>query len=534
MIKINKTEIIILIAVYLFSIYLWTLPFQDQPIPYGEGDATINFFLANHMSSTDKAMVYLPNSTSVWAMHDRVFNPKNYLFYPPQFHTSFAIMQIISNQPIVGFYLYLAIICSSIFFTVYFLIRYLYGSITGLLSSFLIVFSVREHLTYIWGQWGTAFTFTFIPLILYVYYRYTNSVIEKKERPIYIYILALLFVFQVLFHVLGFFLVTGIIGIYTILLIVKERKIPFNLKHLLFGIIIFLSLAVLLQPLEVSQIILRLTTGTEILPEETNNENLGFFESFFTWYNLPSGTRGVPESYFSFKNMYYGYWMLPFLFVGIAYLIFNRKNHDILILSTLIAFYICTHLNLIGIILGARSPRLYYFESIIFYPIITIGVTRLTSFFKFKGRSIVKYLVVAAFVIAVLFICAKPTYTFFNQAYDGIGRLNPSEMEGIDWINNNVPKGSYIMLVGAPTFKQQTWMQALIPEKVIVFDQDAIVPSKDKDLNKTTYLIIDYSFFYLYNDQNRINALLAWEKNNTKEENLKYNQKEMFKVYKLG
>ena len=34
--KITKLEIIILICIYLFGLYIWTLPFQDQSIPYGE------------------------------------------------------------------------------------------------------------------------------------------------------------------------------------------------------------------------------------------------------------------------------------------------------------------------------------------------------------------------------------------------------------------------------------------------------------------------------------------------------------------
>lgn len=332
---------------------------------------------------------------------------------------------------------------------------------------------------------------------------------------------------------LGVVLVFCIMGVYTILLIIKERKIPFNFKNGVYCSVIFVLLLMLLQPLMINQIFLRLTAGTELLSSETVNEGQGFFSSAFTWYNLPSGTRGVPDFYFSFKNIYYGYWMLPFLFIGIAYLLFNRKNNDLLIISTLITFYIVTHLNLIGIILGARSPRLYYFESIMLYPIIAIGVTKITYFFTFKNKEIVKYLVVIGFILSFLFFSFKPTYSFFNQSYDGIGRLNSFEMSGATWINEKIPKNNYMMLVGAPTFKQQSWLQAMIPERVIVFDQDALAPSKDRDLNKVTYVIFDYSFLYMLNQQAIIDNLKAYEQNITRQENLLYNDKEMFKVYKL-
>ncbi|MBU0580503.1 MAG: hypothetical protein KKA19_04935 [Candidatus Margulisbacteria bacterium] len=519
--KINKIEMVLLIFIYLFGLYFWTLPFQNTNIPYGEGDAAIHYFLANHMSSTDKVILHLPNATSVWALKSdqnedyAKINPKDYLFYSPQFHTDFSIMQIISSDKVIGFYLYLAMVSSLVYFTLYFLIRSLYGVYAGLISGFLILFSLREHLTFLWGQWGTAFTLAFIPLIIYTYYKYSNSVIEVKENSLYAYILVSLLVFQFLFHPLGFFLVGGILIFYSILLIIKYKKVPFNIKRVLVCGGIFLMLITVFAPLQMSQMIVRLQLETTSTGEPIT-ENTDFFLRLFGWYNIPGGGHGIPDFYFSFKNIYYGYWMLPFLLIGITYLVVNRTSKDLLLLSMPIAFYIITHIDLIGMPLGPRFPRLFYFESIMFYPIIALGVTKVTSFINFKGKTILKYVIIAGFVIAVLFINVKSSYGLFNSAYDGIGRLNNEEMEGIKWINQNVPKDTYIMLIGAPTFKQQAWMQAMIPERVIVFDQDSIIPLKDKDLNKTTYVIIDYSFFYLYNNQNGINSLGIIEKNITK------------------
>jgi len=422
------------------------------------------------------------------------------------------------------------VVCSMIFFTLYFLFRSLYGPIVGVLSSFLIIFSVRDHLTYIWGQWGTAISFAYIPLVLLFYYKYSCSIIDKKDKPIYAYLLTLLLVFQFLFHALGFFIAGAIMLIYSILVFIKEKKLPFKLPHVGICIIIFVALIILFAPLQINQIISRLFIGTSSLAD---TETPGFFARLIGWYNFPGGNHGVPDFYFSFSNIYNELWMLPLTIIGLLYLALNRRRKDILILSTIIAFYVITHLDLVGILLGAKYPRIFYYESIMLYPIAAIGVVGLTSFIKLKNKDTVKKIIVAIFVVIVLLTSAKPTYDFFNNAYDGLGRLNDIEMNGIEWINSNVHGGSYLALIGAPSFKPQTWTQALAPESVIVFDENALLPINNKDVNRTTHVILDYSFLYMINRQDIINSIGEWEKNNTKQENLLYDDNGLYKVYKL-
>ena len=527
--KITKLEIIILICIYLFGLYIWTLPFQDQSIPYGEGDATIHFFLASHMAINDKAMVVIPPYSAWMGLHNNPeFNPNFYLIYPPSMHTALAIFQITNTDRIVGFYLFLALMCSSVFFSLYILMRYLYGPIVGLLSGFLIMFSMRDNLTFLWGQWGTGGGLAFIAILMYVYYKYTSSYIDNKEKPIYLYVFTILLVAQYLIHPLGCLILFSFLGVYTVLLFLKERKIPFKIKRMLGCILVFVVLIVLLAPFQALPILKRFDKNmgsTEELEPRT------FYELAFDWYSVRGGLHGMPAFYYSFKNIYYGFWMLPILIFGIISLLYYRGRRDLLLLGCVIGFYVINHLDLIGIFLGSKRLRFYYYESMIFYPIIAIGITRFANLFK--SKKIIKYLILVVFLVFVVLLNVKASYTHFDRAYDGVLRLNQVEMDGIAWINDNVPDGKYIALVGAPTEKQQYWTESLTTENIITYDPHKIMPQKDPDLNKSTYLIIDYSFYYMYNDTNTINVLSAWEEENFPKERLIYNQDNKYKVYKL-
>ena len=60
--RINKKyiEVSIFLAVYLFAIYMWTLPFQDNKVPYGEWDAISHWELGDFIAQRDRTFVYLP------------------------------------------------------------------------------------------------------------------------------------------------------------------------------------------------------------------------------------------------------------------------------------------------------------------------------------------------------------------------------------------------------------------------------------------------------------------------------------------
>jgi len=529
--KISKQEILILIIIYLGMLYLWTMPFQQQKIPYGEGDAAIHYIIADNMYVTDKPTLKLPETNPVFNFQmGNLFMP-GYLFYCPQFHTNFAISEIIGGERVVPFYLYLALICTGIFFSVYILLRKQFGAATAILASFLLIFSMRDRLTYLWGQWGTAVTLLYIPIILYTYYKYTESVYNSKEKLIYLYMTYILAAMQFLFHPLGIPVVLGMILVYTVLISIKEKKLPINktnIKHFIIGIFLFLFIICAFAPLQVPSHLGRINRdvviGTPDQSEPSTQIKEGYdvskFARIFKWYDFPEVFHGIPDFYFSFKNLYYGYWMLPFLILGILFLILRRKSKDLLMLSTIIAFYIIVHLDLINVYLGAKMPRLFYFESVIFYPLMAIGITSIALFIKTNDKSskIIKWGIVAAAVIAVLLINAKPTYDQFKGAYPIPMRMDQAQFDASNWINDNLPKDAIVMYVGTPTFLNRAWMHA-VSARMAVFDQNNIVPSLDKNINRTNYILMDYSLYMIIGGEQAtglISELQQWEKNNTK------------------
>ncbi|MEK6949692.1 MAG: hypothetical protein AABX34_05700, partial [Nanoarchaeota archaeon] len=130
--KIKKwhLEILAFLAVYLFAIYLWTLPFQDNKIPYGEFDAISHWELADSFAELDRTYVYLPPFVDYSYGGQNKFKPHT-LWYPPPFHTDMAMVaslsSIFTNERMVPVYLTNAIFASSILISVFFVIRKLFG-----------------------------------------------------------------------------------------------------------------------------------------------------------------------------------------------------------------------------------------------------------------------------------------------------------------------------------------------------------------------------------------------------------------------
>lgn len=512
-----KIAPILLVAVYLLGLALWLIPSFSNPIPYGEGDASIHYFLANAMVQTDKPVLVQPKAVSQWEMDAPETNPHNLLINAPQYHTSLALFLMQNN-----FYIFLAVMCSLSFFTIYLLLKNLYNPVVGLIGAFMVPFSLREQLTFIWGQWATAWSFALVPLIILLYFLYT-----KEQKKIYLGLLIAITVTQFLFHPLGVLISFTVLLIYSIILVCKDKKLPFKISHVIVGGVIFVLALIALEPFQLSQIGNRL--GSDVT---TPTEQFGFSISrLFGWYNIPGGTHGIPQFYFSFNDIYYGYWLLVPLIIGILLLLFRRSKEDWLMLSTLAGFYIITHLDLIGIDLGPKYPRLFYFESLLFIPIIAIGVYYIVDFIKdFKFKNYVRYGLIAVFGIAFIYINAVPSLNLFNSVYTGVERMNVEELTTAQWVSNNVPDDSYLLLIGFPTFKQATWFQAMVPGKVAVFDFNKLMATEDKNINKTTHFVIDYSFLYQLNRNDIIEQIQQLESNIATNSKLIYDDNNM-KVY---
>src|SRR3989338_4981124 len=330
--RINKKyiEVSIFLAVYLFAIYMWTLPFQDNKVPYGEWDAISHWELGDFIAQRDRTFVYLPAFLDYSYGDDNRFKPHT-LWYHPPFHTDFAIISAFSNDRMVPIYLTNAIFASSILVSVFFVIRRLFGFLPAILSSFMLTFSMRDILPYLWGQWPERFAYAFIPLILYCFYMYHTSYSKEKSKPIYLYIMSLLLAVNISMHPLAFFHSVAGIFVLGVALAIKQRKIPLNLRHIAIFLLIFIVLFSIF-PYQSGNVIVSFARSSN--PEEKGYSPIS---RLLQWAPNPKDFVGsVPESYFSFREMH-GLWTLPFLLAGILILLIRREDRDIFLLAWLIS-----------------------------------------------------------------------------------------------------------------------------------------------------------------------------------------------------
>src|SRR3989344_5605087 len=125
--KINKNvEAIIVTLLYLTCLYFWTLPIQKNPVPYGEVDAASHYAVADYTYENDKSITNLPFYIDLRYGRDNKFKPHT-LWYPPTFHSSLAIAEILGGERVVPVYLMNTILATFILITSYFVINSLFG-----------------------------------------------------------------------------------------------------------------------------------------------------------------------------------------------------------------------------------------------------------------------------------------------------------------------------------------------------------------------------------------------------------------------
>src|SRR3989338_1343325 len=115
----NYIQTSVFILVYLFAIYFWSQPYHERKIPYGEYDAMSHFEVADYMAYNDKSMVNLPDYIDIRYGMDNKFKPHT-LWYPPTFHASLGVMEVIGGERIVPVFLLNTIMATFIIISVYF------------------------------------------------------------------------------------------------------------------------------------------------------------------------------------------------------------------------------------------------------------------------------------------------------------------------------------------------------------------------------------------------------------------------------
>ena len=131
----NSKDIVLITILFLVAFSLWTLPFQENPLPFGEGDSAWHFANGDPQFINDESSVRMPYFIGVWYYSLSKLGP----FapeYPPPNHLNYALMQIVGGERFVAPFIYIAITCFLGIFATFFLIRKLYGSVPAFIAGF--------------------------------------------------------------------------------------------------------------------------------------------------------------------------------------------------------------------------------------------------------------------------------------------------------------------------------------------------------------------------------------------------------------
>ena len=501
----KQVEFLAILIVYLTGLYVWTLPIQRNRLPFGDVDASSHFTIGDYMVTYDRSIAKIPYPIAFrYGGQNNAF--PGYLWYPPQYWANTGIAQILGGERIVPPFIFVAIFSSLIILSSFFLIRYLFGILPALLSSFLLIFSARDYMVYLFGQWPQSLSFAFTPLVLYSFYRYYKNYKENQNRPAYLYLSALFLSAQFFFHPQGLIASLGALIILIFMLIIKNKKIPFNFKHVIATVILFIFVSAAFAPLNVGDFFFELVTGRDKEQKEFQ------FDKLFKWYHGIKGDPGLPDFYFTYNKTHgsleggmLSWWTLPF--VGVFILAYRRKEEDIVMLSWLISFYFLTRLVVFGI--GGRDIRMFAYEAHIFYPIIAVGMLSLSSFARQETfKKYLKYSLVISFLIFAVFINGRSAYDVLKGQQFSIGRTNIAQYEAAEWIRSNLPEQADIYNLGTLGYQnfgaKIKWLSVLSQRHFII---------NNDQINLTDYLLIDYSDALSLRNQDYINALQNFERN---------------------
>ena len=539
--KLNKNYIqtFIFIIVYLFAIYFWSQPLQERKLPYGEYDAMSHFEVADYMAYNDKSFQKLPPYIDLRYGFDNKFKPHT-LWYPPTFHTSLGVMQVIGGERVIPIFLLNTIMATFVIVTVYFVINSLFGFLPAILSALLIIFSPRDFMPYLWGQWPERFAYAFVPVILYCFYKYFINYPKESKKPLYLYLASLFLGINLLIHPLVFFHSAAGIAVLYVLLCIKLKKLVFNWKHISTAIIIFLVLFMLF-PYQTFNIFPRF--GIKADADKTPQKSIDF-SRLLQWSLNPQDFAGsVPPSYFSFREMH-GLWTLPFLLLGILFLVIRREERHVFLIAWLVSLYFVLHRDMLGN--PSFLHRSLSASAHIFAPLTAIGALSLASFTKLNYSKYLKYAIAAVFVYLAFSINMASASRMLNKnvynpnTSDGFfSALNEQEYEAAQWILKNAPGSANVTVLGIPhapdnllsvTSKKIRWLAA-VSQHVTRFyylreDKEETLKSKD------WYIMLDYTMLGPLNDRQTFENMQLFEKDALANHTLIYDKDDV-RVYKL-
>jgi len=491
----------------IVSFFLWTLPFRHNELPFGEGDSAWHFAIGDHISSSDRATFRLPYYIGVWYYgFNKILGP----FapeYPPSSHVNYALMQIVGGERFVPVFIYRAIASFLGALAVFFVVSRLFGVLPAFIAALGLSFSLREQLTYLFGQQPTLTAIIITPVAAYAWYKYLTSFYLKGDNgsssskeggdKIYIFITFALLASQYLLHLQGFVASAVVIAVMTVLFVLRFRKIPlaasFAVAILLFAVVAAPFASIYLGAGDV-----------------VSRSGLG---RLFEWGISPADVQGsFPPSFVQFLAEYPKL-LLPFLLAGLTLLLlrlFLVKNNarELFLLSWLIGAYLATHLDVFVPTGLNRLARMLVLENYIFYTLIALTVVwlpaTLSSLLKFNARfvSAAKYSLAVLLIISLIMSSGKATYSNLSQAYSGIDRITPAQADFAANYISKLPEDAYVFdpsikIVGQWRYPKLRWMLAISQRFVGRYDGG---PVADADhLNKDeVYFLFDYSDIALF------------------------------------
>ena len=523
-ISFSKIEIVLVTILYLATLSIWTLPIQNNKLPFGDVDASSHFTIGDYMAMNDKSIIEVPYYIFTrYGSQNNVF--PGYLWYPPQYWTNLGMAQVLGGERILPPFIIIAIFSSLIILSSYFLIRNIFGFWPAFLSSFLLIFSTRDYMIYLWGQWPQSLSFAFTPLILYCFYRYHK---ENQGKPIYLYVIALLLSAQFFFHPQGMIASVGALIAYLLVLLIKNRKIPFNVKHSVIAVVLFALVSAAFAPFNVGEFFVELTSKQEQSATKTFQ-----FDKLFKWYQGIKNDPGLPDFYFTYneshgslQNGLLSWWTLPFLLIGLFVLAYRRKEEDYLLLGWFVSYYFLTRMVVFGF--GQRDIRMFAYEAHLFYPVTAIGLMSISSFFKQESmRKYAKFGLIALFLILAVSVNGKSAYEVLKSQQYSIGRVNPAQYEASEWIRNSLGEKADVYGIGTLGYQNFAakikWLGVLSQRHFVV---------NDDEVSSADYIFLDYTDALLLRNQDYIDALQNFEKNFQNATPV-YN-KNNIRVYKVG
>jgi len=466
------------------------LPIQNDPRPFGEGDAAWHFSIGDYIASSDEPIYRIPFYIGQWYYN---FNPAlgpNAPEYPPPNHYNYALMQVAGGERFVPVLLYRAIASFLGIFAVYFLISKLYGTAAAIIASAGLVLSVREQMIYLWGQQPTLISVVVAPITFYAFYRYLESYYQKSPNIAYLYMTVLLLGSQFLLHIQGFVLSVLVLMAFTLLMAIKYRRIPFLAERklqLLFSALLLLAITL---PF------IMIYIGTPQLGLETPD-----YGRLFSWGIDPNlVAASYPSDFTSFSSEYPS-WALPVILFGIGITILRRRSQDLLMLGWLVGVYLVIHTDLYLGVSVERAARMLISEPALFYSFIGIGAVSWLSFLRIQStvRIISKFVIVLIFVFLIFQSDYEVSKNTLSNSYVSIFRITPAQSELAAWIGDNVPDDSYLYYIpeydpfnlGSWQYQKLRWILAS-SQRYVVNYQDSFTNNSHTQ-NTQRYFIFDYT-----------------------------------------